>query len=913
MTDIRLPIHGLHCQRCVDKAKRALTEQGITLIDLDKDLVTLAHFVPLTALERALEPFGYHVGNQKHYQLSGLSCQGCVNKLRRTLEASDRIAIQSIDTEQLKVSTTLSDQELENQISALGYDAQKIHDHHNRRHDTGQPNDTQPASSSVIQTDPNISVSTEAKTPTEQHTEALESYHLVIEGMTCASCVASVEKALDHHQAVKKVQVSLAEQSALIYAKALSASDKKAISHSVQQAGYQAHFVDNDQLHTAQNQQLLQQKKNYQYGAIAGLAIGLPLMLWGLLGGSMQVTTLTEQWAWGGIGALCFALLMTAGRHFFSHAWQALKFGRTTMDTLVALGTGVAWLYSMCVVIWPGAFPEQARHLYFEASAMIIGLISLGHYIQTKAKQDTTLSLQQLIQLQPQSALQVTEQGDRDIPLEQVTLGMHLRVTPGSRIPVDGRVIKGESYIDESMLTGEPLPVAKGVDSQVSAGTQNQQGSVIIEATGVGQETVLANIIARVRQAQSSKPKIAQLVDQVAGVFVPIVIIIALISALVWWLLGPEPQINYMMIVATTVLIIACPCALGLATPLSITTAVGKAAQLGILIKDADALQQASKINTIVFDKTGTLTQGKPQVQDYCIAQSQSKQEILALFYGLEQHSEHPLAQAICQFSQQQQIGAASIEQFESITGRGVKGQYHQRTALLGSLDFLKQQGIDGQEFEQVILDYQQQALTPIGLALNGHMVGLMGVADTIKTDAQKTIAHLKKLGIHTVMLTGDNQSVATRVGKQLGLDEVIAQVLPEQKADYLIQYQQQGQRVAMVGDGINDAPALAQADIGIAMGSGSDIAIETAHMTLLQSSPYTLVEAIALSKATMKNIKQNLVGAFLYNCLGIPVAAGILYPMWEILLNPVVAGSAMALSSITVVMNAHRLKFFTP
>ncbi|MDP5254238.1 MULTISPECIES: heavy metal translocating P-type ATPase [unclassified Vibrio] len=909
MSNTTLPIHGLHCHQCVDKAKRALERHGIAFSALDKETLTLEERVPLSVLEHTFEEYGYHVGSQKHYRLLGLSCQACVNKLQRQLEKSDKIAVQSLDTDYLKVSTTLSDLELQAMVSELGYQAESITDSsvNDQTHV-----DTHSSSSPLTQQEPSSRSPSYEKRTTRQETNDLESYYLVIEGMTCASCVASVEKALNHHQGVQKTQVSLAEQSALIYTHSLSDSDKKAIRQSVQQAGYQADFVVHDQLQTAQSQQLFKQKKDYQYGAIAGLATGVPLMLWGALGGSMQVTTASQQWAWGSIGILCFALLATVGRHFFIHAWQAIKFGRTTMDTLVALGTGAAWLYSMCVVIWPGAFPEQSRHLYFEASAMIIGLISLGHYIQTKAKQDTTKSLQQLVQLQPQTALRVTEQGDQEIALKHVALGMHLRVTPGSRVPVDGRIIKGESFFDESMLTGESMPVSKSPGYDVSAGTQNQQGSVIIEATGVGEDTVLANIIARVRQAQSSKPKIAQLVDQVAAVFVPVVIVIALLSALIWWLWGPEPQLNYMMVVATTVLIIACPCALGLATPLSITTAVGKAAQLGILIKDADALQQASKINTVVFDKTGTLTQGKPQVQDFVTAQSHAQQEVLALFYGLEQGSEHPLAQAICQFSQQKKVLAADVEQFESVTGQGVKGQYHQQVALLGSLDFLKQHAIDCQEFSDSIRTYQQQAWTPIGLALDGHMVGLVGVADTIKPDAKQTISHLKQLGINTVMLTGDDHYVATRVGEQLGIDTVVAHVLPEQKYDYLVQYQQQGQRVAMVGDGINDAPALAQADMGIAMGNGSDIAISTAHMTLLKSSPYALIEAIALSKATMKNIKQNLVGAFLYNCLGIPVAAGILYPLWGVLLNPVVAGSAMALSSITVVLNAHRLKHFT-
>ncbi|MDG2683590.1 HAD-IC family P-type ATPase, partial [Vibrio parahaemolyticus] len=431
---------------------------------------------------------------------------------------------------------------------------------------------------------------------------------MLIQGMTCASCVASVEKALTQVQGVEKAQVNLAEQSALVFVDNDSDDLHAEILESVKQAGYQGEILqDAATQQEKQAQQQRQQQKRFKLDAIAGLVVGAPLMIWGVAGGNMMIRNTNDQLAWGAIGIVCLLLLATAGKHFFSNAWLAATHKRATMDTLVALGTGAAWFYSMLVVIFPDWFPMASRHVYFEASAMIIGLISLGHYIEAKAKANTTRSLQALINLQPQQATVITEQGDQQITVEQITLGMKLRIKPGEKVPVDGVVIQGESYIDESMLTGEPVPVLKAQEAQVSAGTLNTDGALIIEATGIGANTMLARIIRMVRTAQSSKPAIAKLADQISSVFVPVVVGIAILAAIVWFAVGPEPKASYMLVVTTTVLIIACPCALGLATPLSVTVGVGKAAELGILIKDADALQLASKVDTVVFDKTGTL------------------------------------------------------------------------------------------------------------------------------------------------------------------------------------------------------------------------------------------------------------------------------------------------------------------
>ncbi|MGL5655057.1 MAG: heavy metal translocating P-type ATPase, partial [Vibrio sp.] len=460
---------------------------------------------------------------------------------------------------------------------------------------------------------------------------------------------------------VHSAQVNLAEQSALVKA---SLSDPQSLLNAIQSAGYQAEILDDPAQQQAKQQaQLDALQKEHQQSALLGMALGTPLMLWGILGGNMMIRNSHDQWLWGGIGMLCFALLVTAGRHFFVNAWRALTHRRATMDTLVALGTGAAWVYSMLVVIWPHVFPEAARHVYFEATAMIIGLISLGHYIETKAKSRTNRSLQALLNLQPQHATQVTEQGDRLITVADIQLGMALRIKPGEQIPVDGVVYSGHSYLDESMLTGEPIPVLKEIGAQVAAGTLNQDGSLVIHATGIGSQTMLARIIQMVRQAQSSKPAIARLADQISAVFVPVVVCIALLSAALWYWYGPDPKASYMLVVATTVLIIACPCALGLATPLSITVGIGKAAEMGILIRDANVLQTASHINCVVFDKTGTLTLGKPTVQALHVLQGDEAQ-LLGLLYALEQQSEHPLAKAMCDYAKQREIAPLEVTEF---------------------------------------------------------------------------------------------------------------------------------------------------------------------------------------------------------------------------------------------------------
>ncbi|EGQ9099582.1 copper-translocating P-type ATPase [Vibrio alginolyticus] len=896
MYQLVIPLSGLNCMGCARKVENALhANHDVEILNLSPTQVEVKTESSLKELVSSIESLGYQAGNHYELNLSGLSCGGCVKKLSSLLESNQDVISFEASTTHLEIRTLLSEQQVIDLIATLGYTA--------NLDSVEVENESSPEIEQVEK---------QSNIKDTQVPPASIQLQMLIQGMTCASCVSSVEKALTNVEGVEKAQVNLAEQSALVFASQDSDDLLNAIVESVKQAGYQAEILqDAATQQEKQAQQQRQQQKRFKLDAIAGLVVGAPLMIWGVAGGNMMIRNTNDQLAWGAIGIVCLLLLATAGKHFFSNAWLAATHKRATMDTLVALGTGAAWFYSMLVVIFPDWFPLASRHVYFEASAMIIGLISLGHYIEAKAKANTTRSLQALINLQPQQATVITEQGDQQIAVEQITLGMKLRIKPGEKVPVDGVVIQGESYIDESMLTGEPVPVLKAQEAQVSAGTLNTDGGLVIEATGIGANTMLARIIRMVRTAQSSKPAIAKLADQISSVFVPVVVGIAILAALVWFAVGPEPKASYMLVVTTTVLIIACPCALGLATPLSVTVGVGKAAELGILIKDADALQLASKVDTVVFDKTGTLTQGKPSVQQV-FTHATSQEDLLALAYAAERQSEHPLAKAVCDYAKRHDAKDVSLDKFENVRGRGILATYQDKPLLIGSLQFMQAENVETSALKPAIDECAKNAWTPVAVALNGELIGLIAIADPIKSDAKQALSALKSQGIKTVMLTGDNQHVANAIGQELGIDEVIAQVMPDEKAQHIEQLQSQGHVVAMVGDGINDAPALALSNLGIAMGSGSDVAIESSQMTILNTSPMAVVHAIELSRATLKNMKQNLFGAFVYNSLGIPVAAGVLYPAFGFLLSPVVAGAAMALSSITVVSNANRLRLFS-
>ncbi|WP_252178104.1 heavy metal translocating P-type ATPase [Endozoicomonas sp. 4G] len=740
---------------------------------------------------------------------------------------------------------------------------------------------------------------------------------LALSGVNCAGCVGKIEKALKAVTGVNEASVNFADKTAMVEGRA----DPSSLISAVKAAGFEAEMMpcDSERQCSIQANQEQEDKKQYRHllkhTAIA-LSLGFPLMIWGVVTGEMSVNTPSQQLAWGVVGLATLFILVFSGRHYFTGMWKSLKHGNTNMDTLIATGTGIAWLYSMVVVLFPQLLPFAARHVYFEASAMIIGLINLGHALELRAKGKTSQAIQRLLGLQSKTARVVRSGQEMDIPTHQVLKGDIVRVRPGEKIAVDGIVVEGSSLVDESMLTGEPLAVKKTPDDDVSAGTLNKNGSLLFRAEKVGSETALAHIIALVKKAQGSKMPIARMADQISSIFVPVVMVIALLSATLWFLFGPAPALAHALVVATTVLIIACPCALGLATPMSVMAGVGKAAELGMLIRKGDSLQQASQLTTIVLDKTGTITEGVPKVTDRISTTADTEEErnqILQIAASLESASEHPLADAIVGSAKQQSLLISPVSDFHAVTGQGVTGRVNEKSVMLGNDKLMAANHIDVTPLASISASLANQGKTPMYLAVDQQLTGLIAVADPIRKDSKAAIDRLHKLGIRVMMLTGDNRLTAAAVAQQVGIDDFRAETLPEDKESYIRQLQEKGHKIGMTGDGINDAPALARADVGFAIGTGTDVAIESADITLIRASLHGLADAVELSRATLKNIKQNLFGAFVYNSLGIPIAAGVLYPLTGMLLNPVVAGAAMALSSVTVVSNANRLRRFRP
>lgn len=822
--------------------------------------------------------------------LDGLSCGHCVKRVKESLEQRPDVESADVTIDHAAVIGSASADALIDTIKQAGYGAELSH--------------------------PKAKPLTESSTPSEALTavspelpvadDVDDSQQLLINGMSCASCVSRVQNALQAVPGVAQARVNLAERTALVMGSASAAE----LVQAVEKAGYGAEAIEDDaERRERQQETAIATMKRFRWQAIVALLVGIPVMVWGMLGDNMMVTD-DNRTLWLVIGLVTLAVMVFAGGHFYSSAWKSLKNRTATMDTLVALGTGAAWLYSMSVNLWPQWFPMEARHLYYEASAMIIGLINLGHMLEARARQRSSKALERLLDLTPPTARVVTDDGERSVPLAEVQPGMTLRLTTGDRVPVDGEIIQGEAWLDEAMLTGEPIPQQKSQGDVVHAGTVVQDGSVLFSARAVGNHTTLSRIIRLVRQAQSSKPEIGQLADKISAIFVPVVVCIALLSGAIWYLFGPAPQIVYTLTIATTVLIIACPCALGLATPMSIISGVGRAAEFGVLVRDADALQRASTLDTLVFDKTGTLTEGKPQVVAVHTP-GLAQEEALRLAAALEQGSSHPLARAILDKAESAVL--PDISQFRTLRGLGVSGEAEGRALLLGNQALLNENGVDTSALESELNAQASQGATPVLLAVDGKAAALFAVRDPLRPDSVEALQRLHRAGYRLVMLTGDNPTTANAIAKEAGIDEVIAGVLPDGKADAIKALQAQGRQVAMVGDGINDAPALAQAEVGIAMGGGSDVAIETAAITLMRHSLTGVADALAISKATLRNMKQNLLGAFIYNAFGIPIAAGILWPLTGTLLNPVVAGAAMALSSITVVSNANRLLRFTP
>jgi len=594
--------------------------------------------------------------------------------------------------------------------------------------------------------------------------------------------------------------------------------------------------------------------------------------------------------------------------------WGSLARWSLNMYSLIGLGVGLAYLFSLAAIFLPGLFPQEFREhdgavgTYFEAAAVIVTLVILGDVLQLRAMGQTSLAIQQLLKLAPNTAWRLREDGSEEqVPLESVAVGDRLRVKPGEKLPVDGTVIEGASRVDESMMTGEPVPVAKAAGDKVAGATVNGNGSLTIRAERVGADTLLARIVHMVGEAQRTRAPIQKLADVIAAYFVQVVVAIAVVTALAWWFLGPEPKLAYALLNAVAVLIIACPCAVGLATPISMTVAMGRGAQAGILFRNAEAIERMRDIDTVVVDKTGTLTLGHPALTDF-IAEGVPEGEALALVAGVEQLSEHPIGMAIVDGAKARGLVPAAASAFEAVNGLGVRADLGGRNVLVGSRGFLNQAGIGTQNWEARAEHWRAEAKTVVFFAIDGTAAGIAAVADPIKDGTREAIATLKASGVRIVMLTGDSRGTADAVARQLGIDEALAEVLPEDKAGHVKRLQAEGRKVAMAGDGINDAPALAQADVGIAMGTGTDVAMESAGVTLVKGDLRGIARAATLSQATMRNIRQNLVFAFGYNALGIPVAAGVLYPAFGLLLSPMVAGAAMALSSVSVVTNALRL-----
>jgi len=614
--------------------------------------------------------------------------------------------------------------------------------------------------------------------------------------------------------------------------------------------------------------------------------------------------------------ALATPVVLWGGWPFFVRGWASLINRSLNMFTLIALGIGVAWLYSLIATLWPGLFPDSLRTMdgwvpvYFEAAAVITTLVLLGQVLELRARSRTGAAIKMLLGLAPKTARLVRKDGsEHDVPLEQVQPGDVLRVRPGEKVPVDGTVIEGVSAVDESMVTGEPIPVEKTIGSRLIGATINGTGSLLLRADKVGSDTLLAQIIHMVGEAQRSRAPIQKLADTVSGYFVPAVMAIAVVTLLVWLVWGPEPRLSHAVVNAVAVLIIACPCALGLATPMSIMIGTGQGALAGVLIKNAEALEALEKIDTLVVDKTGTLTEGKPKLVSIVPAKDRDEQELLHLVSSLERGSEHPLAAAIVQGAQQRGMQTATVEAFQSLTGRGVTGKVEGHSVALGNASLMEDLGIPTESLAETADTLRQEGQTVMWAAIDGREAGLLGVADPVKSSTPEAIAALHKEGVHIVMLTGDNRLTAEAVARRLGIDRVEADVLPDQKAAMVKRLQAEGRKVAMAGDGINDAPALAQAQVGIAMGTGTDVAIESAGVTLVKGDLRGIVRAIRLSRATMRNIRQNLFFAFIYNSLGVPIAAGVLYPAFGLLLSPIIAAAAMSFSSVSVIANALRLK----
>ncbi len=757
-----------------------------------------------------------------------------------------------------------------------------------------------------------------------------QTMRLKVNGLYCAECVVRIENALKATPGVLGATMNAATNEVKVeYSPVIG--DLNLLTKAVESAGpykatraAEASEPEMDKEAQATEKEYRSLMRKWWFGA----AVGVPTMILSY----PWIFPILRDWfprgspqlvyIWYAMGVASLAVLVYSGSQFFIGAWEGLKHRSANMHTLIALGTGVAWIYSTIALLFPQIFPsEEFTDVYYDVTVVVTALVVLGLAMEIRAKGRTSEAIKKLIGLQAKTARVLRGGKEDDIPVEEVLVNDIVVVRPGEKIPVDGEVIEGQSAVDESMITGESLPVSKKVGDEVIGATINKTGSFKFRATKVGKDTALSNIIRLVQDAQGSKVPIQRIVDQVSAYFTPSVMILAIIGFVIWYDFGPSlalsgaegPALTYGLIVAVTTLIIACPCALGMATPMSLTTGIGLGAQNGILIRSGDALQAAEKLNAIILDKTGTITIGKPSLTDVALTPGQNENDVLRLSASVEKSSEHPLALAIVESAQARGLKLSDVQTFEAIPGHGVAATVEGRRILIGNLKLMNREGVALGPLEEKSKTLADDGKTPMYVAIDDKAAGIIAVADTVKEDSKAAIATLKKMGIEVVMITGDNERTAKAIARQVGVGRVLAEVLPQDKAFNVQKLQLEGKKVAMVGDGINDAPALAQADIGMAIGTGTDVAIEASDITLIKGSLMGVVTAIQLSRATMRNVYQNLVGAFIYNTAGLPIALGVLYPFFGILLSPLLAALAMSFSSVTVISNANRLKNWKP
>lgn len=835
--------------------------------------------------------------------VTGMSCQGCVSKVRKLIqEKSPETIIEGMPKEhKLVVTSNLDLATIEAIVQEAGYHSEGLFSMDELAHLNARKG---------VDIDKEV---TGKQQDSSDKVDNFVNYQFSIGGMTCAGCVNTVQKALLNSEGVISADVNFASHTAQVVTKGSSDALIKAVENS----GYHANLIlDAEKNEEERGERELAEYRYKRRSSALGLGLGVPLMLYGLLGGSMMVSSLTDRVIWFVVGVASLLIMVSAGKHYFRGAWKAFISHQANMDLLIALGTGSAWLYSMLVVLAPMTWlPDNARHLYFEAAVMIIGLISLGQALELRARRKTSQALHRLLDLRPKMSTLVDGDTESRINVSDIKVNDVLRVRSGDKIPVDGEVIEGLSTVNESMLTGEAAPIEKSAGSLLSAGTVNGQGSLLFKATRVGSETLLAQIITMVGKAQNSKPPISVLADKVSSIFVPSVVIIAIMTALAWFNLsifdvGNDSVFSYMLVTTISVLIIACPCALGLATPISTMVGIGKAAEYGGLIRNGEALQRASELTVVVLDKTGTITEGKPKVVNETLSEQAHKGFVAQVVSSLEARANHPLADALSEYCQADAAEKESVvlDEFESLIGLGVKGRIEGKTYYLGNERLMKEKGIS---LDLNTPERQYNTATRVYLSDDTALLAVFYVEDPIKQGVKTAISNFKEQGLKVVMLTGDNPETAASVANTVGIEDYHAQLMPDDKLNWVKKLQIQGEVVGMIGDGINDAPALAQADVGFAMGAGTDVAMESADITLIHNDLNGVADVIQISSATLRNIKQNLWGAFTYNSLGIPIAAGILFPFTGWLLSPVIAGAAMALSSVTVVTNANRLRLF--